>query len=345
MTLTRRTSLVTFATLTLLLLASEAWIATLVEASTQPGIMAIAIATDLAVGVPLLYYLLLVRKRFLPPLSIVPVVVLTLLAIRFILPSSQQSYLRFGEFLILAIELSIAAFILFKLRHIIREYRSARRDCLYFIDALRTGLQKSFGSELLAAILATEISMLYLVFAGWFTKFRTSRQNVSAYSYHQESYFSFIFWPLVALVIVEAGLLHLIVGIWTQIGAWILTAINVYALLWMVGHFHAVRLQPLIVDDEYIHIRTGLIWRGRIPLAKIADLRKPTLVDSKVPGYVSAALMGEPDMVVVLKEAEELESLFARKKETSIIGISLDDPKAFWEDVGNRLLNRPAAGD
>ena len=60
MTLTRRSSLVTFATLTLLLLAVEAWIATFSDTSRQPGVMAIAITADLTVGVSLLYYFLLV---------------------------------------------------------------------------------------------------------------------------------------------------------------------------------------------------------------------------------------------------------------------------------------------
>ena len=135
MTLTRRSSLVTFATLTLLLLAVEAWIATYSDTSRQPGVMAIAITADLTVGVSLLYYLLVVRKRFLPLLSIVSVFVVMLFVVRFILPSSRQSYLGFIEFLIPAIEFSLAVFVLFKLRGIIGDVRSAMRESLYFIDA------------------------------------------------------------------------------------------------------------------------------------------------------------------------------------------------------------------
>ncbi len=143
MALTRRTALATFATLSLLLLAAEGWIATFVEGSRQPGVMAIAIAADLLAGISPLYYLLLVRKRFLPLFSIAPVFVLTLLVIRFILSPSQQSLLGFSVFLIPEIELSLAIFVLFKLRHIVKDVRIARREGLYFIDALRTGLRKS----------------------------------------------------------------------------------------------------------------------------------------------------------------------------------------------------------
>ncbi len=144
-------------------------------------------------------------------------------------------------------------------------------------------------------------------------------------------------WPLVALVVVEAGLLHLVIGIWTLTGAWIFTAINAYTLLWMVGHFHAARLHPVIVDDKYIYLRTGLIWRGQTPPSKVAEMRKPVLADLKAPGYVNVSLVGDPDLFIVLKEAELLESLFARKKEVEIIGIKLDDPGAFQMDVRNRL--------
>ena len=342
MTLTRRNSLVAFATLTLLLLAVDVWIATLIETSRQPGILAIAIAADLTVGVPLLYYLLVVRKRLLPLFSIVPVFILTLVVVRFILPPSQQSYLEFGEFLIPAFELSLAIFVLFKLRHIIRDVRSARQERLYFIDALRAGLRKSLRSDFASALLATEVSMFYFVFAGWFTGFRTSHQDASVYSYHRKSSFPFLLWPLVALVVVEAGLLHLVIGIWTQLGAWIFTSVNAYALLWMVGHFQAARLQPVIVDDKYIYLRTGLIWRGQTRLSKISDIRKPTPIDLKAPGYVNASLIGDPHLIIVLKEADKLEGLFARKKKGDIIGITLDDPEAFLMDVRSRLEGRRA---
>ena len=338
MTLTRRRRFITFVALSLLLLSLETWIASRVEASPQPSMLAVAITIDIAVGVPLLFYLLLVRKKFLPLSSIVPVCILTLLAVRFILPSSEQSFLRFSEFLIPAIELSVAVFLLIKLRHIIRDVRAASRECLYFTDALRTGIRKSVKSDFVAAIAASEVSMLYLVFAGWFARFRTSRQDVSKYSYHRKS--NFLFWPLVALIIVETFGVHLVIGIWTQTGAWVFTGLSAYTLLWMVGHYHASRLQPLIVDDQNIYLRTGLIWRGQMSLNNISEVRKATKDDRQADGYVNVSLFGDPDVVLVLKEPEVLEGLFARKREVKIAGVALDDPEALVKDVRGRKLVR-----
>ncbi len=336
MTLTRRRSFITFVTLSFLLLSLEMWIATRVDSSPRPSMLAIAIALDIAVGVPLLFYLLLVRKKFLPLTSILPVCILTLLVLRLILPSSEQSILRFSDFLIPAIELSVAVFLLFKLRNVIRDVRRARRESLYFVDALRIGLGKSVKSDFVAAIAATEVSILYLVFAGWFARFRTSRPDVSVHSYHRKS--SFLFWPLMALVIVETFGLHLVISIWTQTGAWVFTSISIYTLLWMVGHIHASRLQPVIVDDQYIYLRTGLVWRGQIALSNVSVVRKSTRADRQTDGFVNVSLLGDPDVVIVLKDPETLEGLFARKKEARIVGIALDDPEAIVENVGDRPL-------
>ena len=339
MILTRRRSLITFVSISLLLLSLETLIATRVEASPRPSILAVAITMDLVVGIPLLYYLLLVRRKFLPPSSIVPICILTLLAIRVILPAYEQSFLGFSEFLIPAIELSAAVFLFFKLRHVIRDVRSARINCLYFIDALRIGLRKSLRSDLVAAILAAEVSMLYLVFMGWFARFRTSRRDVSVYSYHRKT--SYLLWALVALVVVETGGMHLVIGIWTQTGAWVFTAISAYTILWLVGHFHAARLQPVIVDDRCIHLRTGLIWRTQMPLSNIAEVRKRMRGDSELDGYVNVAMIGSPDIVVVLKEAVEIEGLFARRREAKLVGIGVDEPKELLKDLGNRLSGQP----
>ena len=336
--LTRRRSLVTFVSFSLLLLLLETWIATRVEASPRPGMLAIAISIDIAVGVSLLFYLLLVRKKFLPLSSIVPVCILTLLALRFILPSSEQSFLRFSDFLIPAIELSVAVFLLIKLRNIVRDVRAAGRECLYFSDALRTGIRKSVKSDFVASIAASEVLMLYLAFAGWFARFRTSRQDVSKYSYHRKS--NFLFWPLVALIIVETLGVHLVIGIWTQTGAWIFTGLSAYTLLWLVGHYHASRLQPLIVDDQNLYLRTGLVWRGQMSLNNISEVRKATKDDRQADGYVNVSLFGDPDVVLVLREPDVLEGLFARKREVRIAGVALDDPEALVEDVRERILVR-----
>lgn len=339
MTITRRRSLIAFASLSILLLSLETWIVMRVEATPRPGILTIAVAMDLAIGIPLLYYLLIVRKKFLPLSSMVPVFVLTLLAIRFIVPESEQSFLRFSDFLILAIELSVAVFLLFKLRRIIRDVRMATRSCLYFIDALRIGIRKSLKSDIVAAILASEVSMLYLVFAGWFARFRTSRRGASAYSYHRNS--SYLLWALVALVVVETGGVHLVISIWSQTGAWIFTAISAYTILWLVGHFHAARLQPIIVDDRFMYLRTGLIWRAELPLSNIVEVRKRLRSDPEGDGYVNVTMMGSPDIAVVLKEAIEIEGLFARKREAKVVGIGLDEPERFLGDLGSRPLGQP----
>ncbi len=338
-TRTRRRSLIAFVSLALVLLTLETWIAARVETSPRPDMLAIAVTLDIAVGVPLLFYLLIVRKKFLPLSSMVPVCILTLLAIRFILPTSEQSFLRFSEFLIPAIELAVAGFVLFKLRHIIRDVRTARRECLYFTDALRAGMRKSIKSDFVAAIVATEASMFYLVFAGWFARFRTSRQDVSVYSYHRKS--SYLLWALVALVGVETGGVHLVISIWTQTGAWIFTAISAYTILWLVGHFHATRLQPVVVDDRYLHLRTGLIWRSQMSLSNIVEVRKRMQGDAELDGYVNVAMMGSPDIVVVLKEVVEIESLFARKREATLVGIGVDEPGKLLEDLQNRLSGQP----
>ena len=97
----------------------------------------------------------------------------------------------------------------------------------------------------------------------------------------------------------------------------------------------------MVVSDEYLYLRTGIIWRGQIPLDKIAELRKPAPTDAKAPGYANLSLIGSPNMVVVLEDAHEIEGLFARKREVDLIGISLDDSGAFLEDISSRLRTLP----
>ncbi len=85
-------------------------------------------------------------------------------------------------------------------------------------------------------------------------------------------------------------------------------------------------------------MRTGIIWRGQVPISSISVLRKPALADSETAGYVNISLVGEPDLVMVLKEPAMLERLLGRKKEVRLVGLSVDETGTFQKDVSSRFV-------
>ena len=87
--------------------ASAFFIITSLPGIAAPGIVAAAVTIDLIVVVPLLYYIVLVRGRKWPPVTVLPVFLLSFAAASFILPSDQQALLNAVGYALPIIEFAI----------------------------------------------------------------------------------------------------------------------------------------------------------------------------------------------------------------------------------------------
>ncbi|MCC7352592.1 MAG: hypothetical protein IT330_02455 [Anaerolineae bacterium] len=339
MILTRRNSLILFVILSSALLATEAQVAGLMHLAQKPEVLTVAIIADVAIGIPLLYYILLARKKYSPASGVVALYFLSLAAVRFILPLPQQAYLDFVEILAPLGELVALGLVVWRARDIIRRVRQAQANALYFADALRQGIQQSLGRSLFTRLLATEFSLIYFALFGWARRFRLAQPESIVFPYHRQSGYTIVFYAMLFIVIVEAAALHFLIQLWSAPVAWAVTALNLYALLWMLGYYQSARLQPMVLTPTHLHLRTGFQWRAEIPLAHIAEVRRATFSDRKAEGYLNVAVFGEPRLVLRLKEPALVMGFFGKTQAVSLLGITVDDEKAFVTELNKRLTS------
>src|SRR5205814_1279247 len=74
---------------------------------------------------------------------------------------------------------------------------------------------------------------------------------------------------ILAMIGFESIGMHLLVQIWSVKAAWIVTALDVYGALWLIGDYHALRLRPTYAKDGILHLRYGLRWNVEIPFDQI----------------------------------------------------------------------------
>lgn len=61
-----------------------------------------------------------------------------------------------------------------------------------------------------------------------------------------------------AMVIEVIGVHFLIAHFWSPTAAWIFTALDLYALLWIIADYQAVRLSPIVINDHKLLPRLEL---------------------------------------------------------------------------------------
>lgn len=323
------------------LVALEAWVVTRPDFGAQPAVLGLAVTVDITIGIPLLFFLLVVRRYHLTPLAVVPVFVLSVLAANALVPPAGQGTLRIIEYALPLVELTVLAIVAFKVRGIVRAYRRVRPQAVYAQDALEAALRQELGDVQVISLLTTELTLLTLAIAGWFMSYKPRPPVEAVFTTQRRSGHGLILGFLMFILILETVGLHLIVSHWNITLAWILTFGSLYALLWLIGDFHAVRLQPIVLTADALHVRCGLRWRATIPWAQIEQVRRAKTADRDRKDTLNAAVMGEPRVMILCREPVVAVGLFGRRRMVNRVGLTVDEEPAFVA----ALHARGVAGD
>ncbi len=302
----------------------------------NPDMLALAITFDIALGIPILYYFLAVRRKHAPLVTLIPIFILSLVLTGLILPVEQHAYLDLLKLVIPFIELLVLSYIAIKIRALIKTFRSIQTDELYFSDALAESCHRVLGKVPGLGFIRTEFSLLYLAMCGWFKKYEPINLKHAVFSYHRKSGYGAILGVMMMALVTETLALHILLQQWRSLAAWIFTGLSAYSMLWLLGDYHALRLHPIILSADTLFLRTGLRWRVNLPLNNIAAIEKFHAREKRGKEYLSLAIFGAPRLVLHCKQPTLVQGLFGIKRMVSQIGLYIDEEKLFLERVQSR---------
>ena len=160
-----------------------------------------------------------------------------------------------------AAELAVVALIAVRLRRGLRAAGSRSR----LLARIEAAAREIVPSRRVAAILASEIAVFYYAFASW--KQRRTCRGSRAFSIHEQSGVAALFGMLAGVSVMEAALVHLVVMRWSVAAAWVLSALSIYGMVWLVAMARAFVLRPVLVQEGELVARSGMMWTVRVPLA------------------------------------------------------------------------------
>ncbi len=308
-----------------------------------PNDLALGVTLDLTIVVPLLYYLLVVRGANAPMITILPVLILSAFGAWRVLPENHHAYLYAVEILLVAAELLIVGWAF------ARAYGEARSQPSWSVprdsgedavDRLRSRLYRTSPSaeRPLAGLLAHELAVFYYAFFFWRVEPPAHTEGI-AFTYHRRSGSVALLGALLGIAAVETIVVHLLVARWNATVAWILTAVGVYGIVWLLGFLQSVRLRPILVTREALHLRIGVLWSARIPLGRIAAITRiqGSAPDRRASDYLYAAVLAEPQLLIELTESIEVHGPFGyTKRDVRRIGLGVDDPASLEAEIKAR---------
>ena len=310
--------------------------------SRNPDLGALGITLDLILLVPLLYYLLLVRKTNLPAATVLPVFLFSLYGASVVLPRNYHTYLDIAHYLILPAELLVLSLIGIRVSRDVRRVRSwstasgQERDIL---ERLRQLLRSYLPIPLAANAVAHEIACLYYAFFAWRAK-TDLEDGEQGFSYHVRNGYGGVLFAVMLVGTVEMGAVHFLVHRWSSAVAWALTAVSLYGLVWLLGHFQAIRLRPIRLTENSLDVRLGLLWNVQIPFASLVGVRpaRGQARDRAAPGYLHAAPLRAATFYLELAEPVDVPGPYGyTRRNVRRIGIFVDDAAGFEQALEERI--------
>ena len=298
----------------------------------HPDVMAWAVTIDLTVTIPLLYAML-GRRATLFRTATLFAICCTIAA--FVLPKNAQQTL--GDLRRVAgplAEIVVVGGILYRLARM-RHAEDEDGDAHAKIAAAARAM---FGEGRVSEVVASELTMLYYALFCW-TKKR-DREDGSAFTLHERSGWGTVLACILVMIAAEGVGMHLLIALKYPAAAWAWTALDVWAALWLLGDYHALRLRPSRVTAETFELRYGMRWTASIPLDNVSSVR-PIEPESgwKDRGILKVAMLDAPRWLVELREPARVEGLAGMSRTVRAIAVLPDDDRAI-EDLAARIAGR-----
>lgn len=296
----------------------------------HPQTIAGAVAFDLTVFVPFLYWALVVRRKLARASTVVGVFLASLVGARLVLPVGETGMLLWERLLVAPVELGIIAYVVVKVRRTTRAMRGSPM-VLDVPERIALALRDAFPNPMVERALSTELTLFYYAFASW-GRAPHVPPGATPFSYHRKNGVVGLLSAVLGAAIVELFVVHLLVHTRSPRAAWTLAAFSVLGIVWLLGFIRAIVLRPVLVDADGVVVRAGVQWQLEIPRGMIerVDTGRTVKAPSKrAAGHLQGTPVAQPNVLITLREPLEARGLYGRRRMVRTVSLSLDDAAAF----------------
>lgn len=291
------------------------------------SLLAFATTFDLIIIPLTLYYFVMVRKVGAAKISLAGVLVLSVIAANVLLPSGSKTYLSYVETFAGLVELSVVGLLLLNIRKVSRKYREVAVDSADFVRNLKESFSVVISSPVVLSIMTSEVAMFrYGLF--FFKGKQEVDKNSTALTTWAKSGFGSMMGVFLAVSIIETVALHLLLQSWSVVVAWVLTGISIYSAVFIIGYWSSVLKRPILIKNDSLHLRIGILWDTVIQKDKIASTsRIRNFEKDKSILNLGASVFEEPNVLIELNEEATVKGLYGIRKSTNRIALYVDEPE------------------
>jgi len=292
-------------------------------APTRRAVVDAAILADMAVTLPLAYFLLVARPRRQSLATFSAVAVLSTLRGLSYQDIDPRLHVALGA----GLEIALVAFVVARVRSASRQ--AGVMGTADPLDRVREAVESLVPAPRVAGALAAEIAVFVYALGSWRSE-PDVPAGAQAFTIYRRDGALALFGVLAVMTLIESAVMHLLVAHWSRTAAWILTGLSAYTAVWCVAMARALVLRPCVVDGDRITLRAGLLWTLQLHREDIADAHAPAPNQPRrAPGYVRLTAFGAPTLILELASPQMAHGLLGTERRVRRIGLAPDDLTGF----------------
>jgi hypothetical protein len=303
-----------------------------------PAGIGIAVALDLSLFVPLLYYLLLVRGMHWPAPSTFAVMFVMTLVAPLVYAGALRPEPRFLQGIAVAAELALLA-------SLVQSFRRAGRALGMLVEGdrlerFRAAAAAAVGENRGADILAYEAAVLWHALFSWRRSPAATRSPDDTFTVHEKSGYGGIVVALILAIAAESVPMHMLVSRASVVAAWIVTVLGIYGAVWLVGDLRAARFRPVELRQGRLLARVGLRWTLDADIGRVRSARRLKPGQPREAGILRMALPGSRLVRIQFDQPVTARGPYGVRRTIEAIDLGLDEPDRFIARLGDQLEGR-----
>jgi hypothetical protein len=209
-----------------------------------------------------------------------------------------------------------------------------------FRSARERRIEAAFAAVLPAPLLRfaqSEIALLQCLFAPPAAQPRVP-PGASGFACHSQT--SPMLWVLLVLQAIELSVTHLLISHWSERAAIVLSLLTGVGIVYLIGFIRSLRLHPILLTAEGLHIRTGLLLQRFVRYEDLAEVAAfPASEAVKAADTLNMAVLAWPNMIVRLRQPLHRPRLLRPRPPIAAIAFRPDRPDEFLAALRPRLPN------
>jgi hypothetical protein len=289
-----------------------------------------AVALDLTVTAPLLYFLA-IRRTSVSKMTVIRVFMLGVLIAG--IPLSRRNPLLHGikTWVSPVVESVVIGAVIWKFRQARRRVKVGQPD---FLSQARSIMTVVIGNARVGDIIGSEIAVFYYAFA--------AKRAKGGFSYTKASGAIPVLIVFLMAMVAEGIGLHFLIVRWSPLTAWIFSGLSTYTMLQLYAHMRAMKARPIRVEDGMLYLRNGLAADVSVCIANIEEI---TLTRRTLPkeNSLKLALFGALEghtMRIKLRQPVMVVRMFGIRRQASVLLVAVDKAEELLTCISLAPINQ-----